>query len=97
MGYQEHECLAYWCIYGMLIVKKTFSRHSLVPYEFEMTEVGSPPTRIVPHHAITTMSQLIITPALAGPRDDPELTYVNVAIALAFILVDGPHPNTPPS
>ena len=40
------------------------------------------------------MSQLIISAPLSAPRDDPELTYVNVAIALAFILVDGVPPNT---
>ena len=35
------------------------------------------------------MDQLIIN--ADGPRnDDPELTWVNVGIALAFILVDGP-------
>jgi len=46
------------------------------------------------HHPSLSMSQLIISAPLSAPRDDPELTYVNVAIALAFILVDGVPPNT---
>jgi hypothetical protein len=43
------------------------------------------------------MSQLIVTAPLPDPRNDPELTYVNVAIALAFILVDGAPPQRTPA
>jgi ABC-type iron transport system FetAB permease component len=34
------------------------------------------------------MNQLVVQPDIPNP-DEPELTWVNVGIALAFILVDG--------
>jgi len=44
------------------------------------------------------MSQLfLLSPDDPAFPPDPELTYTNVAIALSFILVDGPSPFARPS
>ena len=41
------------------------------------------------------MSELVLKPDLAPVQNDPELTWLNVAIALAFIVVDSTIPPYP--